>query len=128
MMDRLVYKIRNNVDDIIEYEEIETADAEIILIAYGISARPALKALELAREKGIKCGMLKLITIWPFPEKKIKELASHIRKFVVPEINYGQICLEVERCSAGEAETVLISHAGGAILHPNEILEVINRP
>lgn len=128
MMDRLVYKIRNNVDDIIEYEEIETADAEIILIAYGISARPALKALELAREKGIKCGMLKLITIWPFPEKKIKELASHVRKFVVPEINYGQICLEVERCSAGEAETVLISHAGGAILHPNEILEVINRP
>ena len=127
MMDRLIYKIRNNVDDIVEYEEIEMADAEIVVIAYGISARPALKALEMARDSGIKCGMMKLITIWPFPEKRIRELAPQVRGFVVPEINYGQICLEVERCSAGKTEIVLVSHAGGAIFHPNEILEVISR-
>ena len=127
MMDRLIYKIRDNVDDIIEYQEIETADAEIIIVAYGISARPALKALEMAREKGIKCGMLKLITVWPFPEKKIRELAPHVKGFVVPEINYGQISLEVERCSAGKTKTILISNAGGSIFHPDEILEVINR-
>ncbi len=127
MMDRLIYKIRNNVDDIVKYEEIEMADAEIVVIAYGISARPALKALEMARDRGIKCGMMKLITIWPFPEKRIKELAPQVRGFVVPEINYGQICLEVERCSAGKTEIVLVGHAGGAIFHPNEILEVISR-
>ena len=127
MMDRLIYKIRNNVDNILEYEEIETADAEMILIAYGISARPALKALEMAREKGVKCGMLKLITIWPFPEKKIKELASQVKGFIVPEINYGQVYLEVERCVAGKAKTVLISHAGGSIFHPDKILEVITK-
>ena len=127
MVDRLIYKIRNNVDDIIEYQEIETSDAEIIIVAYGISTRPALKALEMARENGIKCGMLKLITIWPFPERKIKELASQIRGFVVPETNYGQISLEVERCAAGKTKTTLISHAGGAIFHPDEILKVISK-
>ncbi|MDY6844672.1 MAG: transketolase C-terminal domain-containing protein, partial [Thermodesulfobacteriota bacterium] len=125
--ERLIYKIRNNVDDIVEYQEIETKDADMIIIAYGISARPALRALELAREKGIRCGMLKLITIWPFAEKKIRELASHVRGFVVPEINYGQIYLEVERCVAGKAKTLLINHAGGSVFHPNEIYEVITK-
>jgi len=127
MIDRLVCKIRNNVDDIVEYQEIETADAEIIIVAYGISVRPAQKALELAREKGIKCGMLKLTTIWPFAEKKIMELASQVKGFVVPEINYGQISLEVERCSAGQAKTILVKHAGGAIFNPNEILEAVEK-
>ena len=127
MIDRLVYKIRNNVDDIVEYQEIETADAEIIIVAYGISVRPALKALELAREKGIRCGMLKLTTIWPFAEKKIMELASQVKGFVVPEINYGQISLEVERCSAGHAKTILVKHAGGAIFNPDEILEAVEK-
>ena len=127
MIERLIYKIRNNVDDIVEYQEIETKDADMIIIAYGISARPALRALELAREKGIRCGMLKLITIWPFAEKKIRELASHVRGFVVPEINYGQIYLEVERCVAGKEKTLLINHAGGSVFHPNEIYEVITK-
>ena len=127
MMDRLIYKIRDNVDDIVEYQEFETEDAEIVIVSYGISARPVMKALEMAREKGIKCGMLKLITVWPFPEEKIKEMASQITAFVVAEINYGQMYLEVERSSRGKANTVLIGHAGGSIFHPNEILEVINR-
>jgi 2-oxoglutarate/2-oxoacid ferredoxin oxidoreductase subunit alpha len=127
MIERLIYKIRNNVDDILEYEEIEIKDADIIIVAYGISVRPALRALQLAREKKIKCGMLKLVTVWPFAEKKIKELASQVKGFVVPEINYGQIYLEVERSSAGKAKAVLISHAGGGIFHPDEILEAIER-
>ena len=127
MVDRLVNKIRNNRDDIIEYQEIETKDAEIVIVAYGISARPALKALEMARDNGIKCGMLKLITLWPFAEEKIKELSSQVKGFVVPEINYGQIYLEVERCSAGKTKTVLVSHAGGAIFHPGDIFETVKK-
>ncbi|MFH2012660.1 MAG: 2-oxoacid:acceptor oxidoreductase subunit alpha [Pseudomonadota bacterium] len=127
MMDRLIYKIRNNIDDIVEYEEIEISDAEVVIVTYGISVRPAQKALEMAREKGIKCGMLKLTTIWPFAEKKIMDLASQVKGFVVPEINYGQISLEVERCSAGKAKTILVGHAGGAIFNPNEILEAVEK-
>ena len=127
MMDRLIYKIRNNVNDIIEYQEIEITDAEVVIVTYGISARPALKAMEMARAKGIKCGMLKLITIWPFAEDKIRELAGNIAGFVVPEINYGQIFLEVERCVAGKTKTILVGHPGGAIFQPATILRKIEK-
>ncbi|MDP2917598.1 MAG: transketolase C-terminal domain-containing protein, partial [Dehalococcoidia bacterium] len=122
---RLVDKIKVNRKDIIRYEEVQTEDADVIVCAYGVTARIARHAVQLARDEGIKAGMLRLITVWPFAEEKVRELAQHIRAFVVPEINNGQMVLEVERCAGGRAKTSLVPHMGGAVHTPEIILEAI---
>ena len=122
---RLVDKIRLNKKDIIQYEEAWVDDAEVVVCAYGITARVARHAVQMARSEGIRAGMLRLITVWPFPEEHIRELAQKVRTFLVPEINYGQIVLEVERCACGEANTVLLPHMGGGVHHPQDILKAI---
>jgi 2-oxoglutarate/2-oxoacid ferredoxin oxidoreductase subunit alpha len=121
---RLADKIRVNRKDIIRYEEVGIEDAEVIVCAYGITARVARSAVQMAREQGIRAGMLRLITIWPFAEDRVRELAKRAKAFVVPEINYGQIVLEVERCAAGK-KTVLVPHMGGGMHQPQDILEAI---
>ena len=123
---RLIDKIRLNVDDLAIVEEDGIEDAEVVVISYGISARVALLPVRQARAEGRKVGMLKLVTVWPFPEKRIRELAGHVRAFVVPEINAGQIALEVERCAGGKARTILVPHVGGDIIHPDVILHAIH--
>jgi 2-oxoglutarate ferredoxin oxidoreductase subunit alpha len=122
---RLVEKIRHNSKDIIQLEEVDTKDAEVIVCAYGITARVARRAVQQAREQGIRAGLLRMITVWPFAEDRIRELASQVKVFVVPEINYGQIVLEVERCAGGKAKTVLLPHMGGGVHHPQVIIEAI---
>ncbi len=124
---RLLDKIELNKDDIIQLEEDEIKGADVIVCSYGISARVALLAVKAAREEGIKVGLLRLITVWPFPDQKIKELAKEIRAFVVPELNAGQIALEVERCVGGAADTILVPHMGGTVHDPQVILEAIRR-
>ena len=84
-------------------------------------------AVEQAREEGIKVGMLRLITVWPFPGDKIREIARQVKAFVVPEINYGQIALEVERYAGGMAKTILIPHMGGGVHKPELILDAIRQ-
>jgi 2-oxoglutarate/2-oxoacid ferredoxin oxidoreductase subunit alpha len=125
MMARIVNKIRNNLDDIIRTEQYMLDDAEIILVSYGSSARTAYAAVEDARREGIKVGLLRLITVWPFPEALVRKLADQARAFVTVEINLGQIHLEVQRCAGGKAEAVLVGHAGGAIIPPERVLEAI---
>ena len=122
---RLVDKIRLNEKDIINYEEVNVKDAEVIVVSYGISARIARYAVQQARDEGIKVGLLRLITVWPFAEDRIRKLAPKVRAFVVPEINYGQIVREVERCAAGKARTRLVPHMGGGVHLPETILEAI---
>jgi 2-oxoglutarate ferredoxin oxidoreductase subunit alpha len=100
-------------------------DAEVVVVSYGISARTSLWPIELARQEGIRAGYLRLITVWPFPEERIRQLAKRIRAFVVPEINMGQIAREVERCAAGQAQVFGANRAGGDILEPEHVLEVI---
>lgn len=121
----LVDKIRLNADKIIEYKEEETDNAEVVVISYGITSRVAVKAIKDARRAGIKVGSLRLITVWPFPEKRIEELARRIKAFVVPEINLGQIKLEVERASRGKVPVFPVSHCGGWVHDPDDILKVI---
>jgi 2-oxoglutarate ferredoxin oxidoreductase subunit alpha len=121
----LVNKIRNNEPQIRLIEEEATDEAEVIVVSYGISSRVALKAVQEARALGIKVGTLRLITVWPFPEPRIRELAERVRAFVVPEINMGQISLEVERSAAGRAQTILVPHAGGWVHDPQDILSAI---
>ena len=122
---RLVDKIRLNTKDIMKYEEVEVDDAEIIVVSYGISARIARYAVQKAREEGIKAGLLRLITVWPFADDRIGELASGAKAFIVPEINYGQIVREVERCVAGKAKVRLVPHMGGGVHLPETVLKAI---
>jgi 2-oxoglutarate ferredoxin oxidoreductase subunit alpha len=123
---RLADKIRVNRKDIIRYEEVGLEDADVIVCAYGITARVARSAVQMAREQGIRAGMLRLITIWPFAEDRVRELAKRAKAFVVPEINYGQIVLEVERCAAGK-KTMLVPHMGGGMHQPQDILAAIRK-
>lgn len=122
---RLVDKIRLNAKDIIRYEEVNVEDAEVIVVSYGISARVARYAVQEARDEGIKAGLFRLITVWPFAEDHIRKLAPKVKAFVVPEINYGQIVREVERCAAGKARARLVPHMGGSVHLPETILEAI---
>jgi len=122
---RLMDKVNLNVDDIIELEEENIDDADVIVIAYGITSRVTMPAIFKARKKGIKVGFIKMITVWPFPEKRIKELAKKVKAFVMPEINLGQMVLELERVVAGNAKTFLVPHAGGWVHDPEDIYKVI---
>jgi 2-oxoglutarate/2-oxoacid ferredoxin oxidoreductase subunit alpha len=122
---RLVDKIRINAPKIIQIEEVETADAQVVVVAYGCTSRTAREAVKLLRFQGKKVGFLRLITLWPFPEERIRQVAQGIKAFIVPEINYGQIAYEVERCAQGRAETVLLPLMGGSIHTPEDIVEAV---
>lgn len=121
----LVDKIRNNAEKICIIQEDSVEDADVVVVSYGISSRVALKAVEDARAKGIKVGTMRLVTVWPFPEKRIRQLASKVKSYVVPEINLGQVALEVERAAYGAAKTILVPHAGGWVHDPDDILAAI---
>jgi 2-oxoglutarate ferredoxin oxidoreductase subunit alpha len=125
MMTHLIQKIRKNRNRILDYEGYFLDKADIVIVTYGSSVRPALRAMRVLREDGIPVGLLKLNTVWPFAEDLIRKLAKNVEAFVVPEVNFGQISLEVERCSSGKALTHLISHAGGGIHTPQQVVEGI---
>jgi 2-oxoglutarate ferredoxin oxidoreductase subunit alpha len=125
LVTRLQNKILSATDRISMFEEEGTADADVVVVSYGITSRVAQRAIEMARAEGLKVGKLRLITAWPFPENKIRQLAAHIKAFVVPELNLGQMVREVERAAAGKAQTFLVPHAGGSVHHPEEILAFI---
>ena len=122
---RLVEKIRSNADHIVRYEERDMDDAEIVVVAYGITSRVALRALQMARAEGIRAGLHRPIVVWPFPEKRLRALAEKVKAFVVVEMNYGQMVYEVERCAAGKARTVLVEHGGGTVHDPEDVLQAI---
>ncbi|MFZ0145979.1 MAG: transketolase C-terminal domain-containing protein, partial [Candidatus Sulfotelmatobacter sp.] len=122
---RLQSKIRDAADRISLFEEEQLEGADVVVVSYGITSRVAQRAIEAARETGLRVGKLRLITAWPFPEKKIRELAAKVKSFVVPELNLGQMVREVERAAAGKAKTFAVSHAGGGVHRPEDILKVI---
>jgi 2-oxoglutarate ferredoxin oxidoreductase subunit alpha len=126
-VNHLVDKIIKNEEKIRMLEQDQVEGADVVVISYGITSRVALKAVQDARKAGIKVGTIRLITVWPFPEKLIRKLASKVKAFIVPEINLGQISLEVERCSAGKAKTIHVPHAGGWVHDPNDILKAIKK-
>ncbi len=121
----IVDKIRKNADKIIRVEPVWLDDAEVVVVAYGCTSRVARQAVEDSRKRGRKVGLLRLITLWPFPSKWIRSLADRVKAFIVPEINYGQMAYEVERTAQGKAEVVLMGLMGGSIHTPDEIEEVI---
>jgi 2-oxoglutarate/2-oxoacid ferredoxin oxidoreductase subunit alpha len=124
-VNHLVDKIKKNSPKIIEYREDRIENAEVVVISYGITSRVAVKAVQDARKAGIRVGTLRLVTVWPFPEARIKELAKKVKAFVVPELNLGQIRREVERCSFGQAPVIGVPHCGGWVHDPDDILKAI---
>jgi 2-oxoglutarate ferredoxin oxidoreductase subunit alpha len=125
LVGRLVDKVRKNARRILRTEEVATEDAELLVVAYGSVARSAREAVREAREAGIRVGLLRPITIWPFPSDRLRFLARRVRSILVPEVNFGQMAYEVDRCSRGRARTVLMPLLGGEIHTPEVILERI---
>lgn len=125
LVERLIAKIRDHKDDIITLEEVGVDNADIIVVSYGITARVCHPAIDRARREGHKIGFLRLITVWPFAGKRIAELASRVKGFVVPEMNMGQMVREVERAVAGKAPVVSVTNAGGEVHDPEVIYRAI---
>jgi len=122
---RIYYKIEKNVEKIAMYEEKGLEDADVAIVTYGSSARTSLKAMKDARNLGIKVGMLRLITLWPFYDKLIEELSSKVKSIVVPEMNMGKIVREVERASKGQCKILSVPKVGGVLHNPDEILSAV---
>lgn len=121
----LINKVKNNVDDIIWLEEKDIDDAEVIVMSYGISSRVSQPAIAKARKEGIKVGQIRMISVWPFPEKRVRELAEKVKALIMVELNFGQVFLEMDRCSRGKCNTLLVPHAGGTVHNPEDIYNTI---
>ncbi|HSA97293.1 MAG TPA: 2-oxoacid:acceptor oxidoreductase subunit alpha [Acidobacteriota bacterium] len=124
LVHRLVDKIRLNAPKIWRYEETDVEDADVVIVTYGITSRVAIEAIEAARRKGVKVGLMRLIVVWPFPEPRIHELAARGKALVVAEMNYGQVFLEVDRAARGKAPVVLAGHGGGTV---HNIEDIVNK-
>jgi 2-oxoglutarate ferredoxin oxidoreductase subunit alpha len=122
---RLHQKIQRATEEIALFEEEGDEDDEVVVVSYGITSRVAQRALELARAQGRRVGKFRLITAWPFPERRIRQLARKTKALVVPELNLGQMVREVERAAGGLARVLPVSHAGGGVHRPEDILRVI---
>lgn len=123
---RLCEKINKNADKIVKIEKVMLDDADIVVVAYGIVARAALSAVRKARSAGLKAGLLRLITLWPFPEEQVAEAAENAKMIVVPEMNCGQLVREVER-AAKCTPVSFLSKLGEDPHTPMEIFEAIRR-
>ncbi len=123
LVSRLVSKVRVNQDQLILTEGYDLQDAEILVIAYGCTSRSARRAVREARQQGVRAGLLRMISIWPFAEDRICVLASQAKAVIVAEMNLGQISREVERCIRRPVKGVF--HAGGAMIPPEPILQAI---
>jgi 2-oxoglutarate/2-oxoacid ferredoxin oxidoreductase subunit alpha len=122
-MDRLFRKITQHFDDILLIEEEMTADAEILVVAYGSVARSARRAVRDARDRGLKAGLLQLVTLWPFPRRRLTPLLRQVRAVLVPELNMGQMSREVKRVNQGLTRVETLNRIDGALINPEEILE-----
>ncbi len=125
LVERLVGKIRKNRERLLDVRTDHVEDADIVLVSFGITSRVAGPAIEEARKRGVKVGHLRLVITWPFPDSVCRALAERAKAFVVPELNMGQMVLEVERAVAGKARVISVPHAGGTVHEPQEILDKI---
>jgi 2-oxoglutarate ferredoxin oxidoreductase subunit alpha len=127
--DRMIRRLRDKLNPLANeralFETADLDDAEVVVVSYGITSRVAQRAIQAARERGVRVGKFRLISAWPFPESHIRELAGKIKAFVVPELNLGQMTLEVERAAGGRARTISVPHAGGTVHNPDVILKAI---
>ena len=126
-LNRLFRKITQHFSDILMVEEEQTADAEILVVAYGSVARSARRAVREARQRGIKAGLLQLVTLWPFPRRILDPLLQKVRAVLVPELNMGQMSREVKRVNQGITRIETLNRIDGDLITPAEILERLLR-
>lgn len=122
---RLQEKYRQIEKEEVRYEMINCDDAEIVLVAFGLVARICLKAAELARQKGIKAGVFRPITLFPFPYNQLNNLADNVNSFLVVEMNAGQMLEDVRLAVNGKIPVEFHGRMGGIIPSPDEILQKI---
>ena len=122
---RLHRKISSHFSEIQVAEYFQTEDAEITIVAYGCVARSAKRAVVEAREKGLKVGLLKLSTLWPFMRSAVEKVFQASKTLIVPEMNMGQISREVKRVNRGVARVITLNKVDGTIITPMEILSKI---
>jgi len=125
VMRRLMRKIELGAPDILKHEAVLLEDADLGIVAYGSSARSAKAAIRLARARGIKVGLLRPLTIWPFIEGPMTDLAKQVRHIIVPEMNLGQLVLEIERVVQGRCAVHRVNRVTGEPIPPEEILAKI---
>lgn len=123
---RLYHKIQDRSDEICRWESDLIPQADRLVISFGISARSGQQAVVEARSGGMKVNFLKLLTLWPFPEKAVREAATGVKKVIVPELNWGQVALEVERVLGSTVEIVKVNKTDGAIIQPNTIVKALS--
>jgi 2-oxoglutarate ferredoxin oxidoreductase subunit alpha len=122
---RLCNKVEMHKDDIISWEEENAEDAEVLILSYGCVSRAAKSAMKALRKRGIKVGIFRPITIWPFPEKRLRELAEKVNTIIVAEMNLGQLVLEVERICNNITKIDRVNKVNGEIIYPEEIIRKI---
>jgi 2-oxoglutarate ferredoxin oxidoreductase subunit alpha len=122
---RMMNKIHGHVRELTIAESSSLDDADVAVVAYGITSRPALSAVQQLRKQGIRAGLLELKTLWPFPDHLIDDVADNVEHIFVPELNLGQIVREVQRAAAGCCEVHPINRVDGHLLTPDQILQSI---
>jgi 2-oxoglutarate ferredoxin oxidoreductase subunit alpha len=127
-IERIFRKINRNLDEIVLYDEDGIEDARVLVVAYGSTARSARQAIRIARARyGRKVGLLRLQTLWPFPESVVERAAENVQRVIVAEMNLGQIALEVERV-VGRSKVLRVGRADGQIVTPEQIVDAMRAP
>jgi 2-oxoglutarate ferredoxin oxidoreductase subunit alpha len=125
LVGRLLKKIEANKEDILQWEESGLEDADVAVVCYGGTAGIAVSAIEDARALGIKAGLFRPVTIWPFPVDALKKVSRQLKRVIVVEHNAGQLLLEVERVVAGHCPVSFIGRIDGTVIEPDEILSCL---
>jgi 2-oxoglutarate ferredoxin oxidoreductase subunit alpha len=124
---RLANKVKAYADELIVVEEEQLEDADVAIFAFGSVARAALEAVEMARAQGLKVGLLKVMTLWPFPEKHVEKWTRHVKTWIVPEMNLGQMVREVQLVVQGRVPVYQLNRVDGLLIEPQQILSLIER-
>lgn len=118
-------KYEQITDEVTMFEEVQCTDADYIIVAYGSCARIAKKAVEIAREKGIKVGLIRPITLWPFPSDVIRKYAERIKGFLVVEMSAGQMVEDVRLAAHCQTPVEFYGRLGGIVPTPDEVVDAL---
>ena len=125
LVSRLNEKIENNRERIIDYEAYYMEDAPVVVVSYGFTARSSLFAVRALREHGRKIGMLRLKTLWPFPDSLTRNIGASARVLFVPEMNRGQVAGEVKKYVS--CQVVSFAQTNGEVIYPDTLIEELRR-
>lgn len=120
-------KLENNLDDIVQVENYRMEDADFAVVAFGGAARTAYETVDMARAEGLKVGLVRPVTIWPFAEAQMKELAGRVKGILVHELNCGQYVREVERAVNGKVPVSLYAKYDNEPATPAQLLEEVKK-